>query len=427
MHRQLVTLASLSEQEYNAIMDGPPLFDTYYPYSRGEQQQQHAGAGAGARVAIAANFPVPTLVSQNKTYEATPWRATQCAACTSELDCRMKNEYCASDGCCRVGECETATDCENHNALEHFYAIHNFDSLGSNINPMNPQNDLNVVRKLCEVNPDCVGYNSYGLLKHSISEPSLWTAAPPLEGLVPWTLYIKKSATQGKKPKVKLPHGMKQLCVRPHPPPGLFAMPTGRCTQCIGCSTDSDCPDSTICSARDGCCVNNPCYTATPEDGRWVDGHYSREPQCNCPGGEPYCCLSDPGNPSSAFCSTTPCNLQDKVRACAYICEDEKRQFDAVVCKANERCCGSRDGPPVCCGKAAGCDTTSEDNACGSGTELIECPPPPNTPFMSVYCSADELCCNSANAPPMCCSDRALGCFADTNANGCNYSDLRSQ
>ena len=424
MHRQLVTLLSLSDEEYEEVMDGPSLFDTYYPYS---QNRQYSTMTGGARVAVAANFPVPTLMSANKTYEATPWRSTQCAACTSELDCRLKDEYCASDGCCRKGECEAPADCEQHDALQQYYAIPNFDSLGSNINPMNPQNDLSVVKKLCDVNPDCVGYNSYGMLKYSISEPHLWTPAPPLDELVPWTLFIKKSATQGQKPKVKLPQGVKQLCVRPHPPSPMFAMPTGRCSQCIGCATDADCPDSTVCSAREGCCVNNPCYTATAEEGKWVDGRYSRDPQCNCAANEPFCCLSDPGNPSSAFCSTTPCELQDKVRACAYICEDEKRQFDAVLCKANERCCGSRDGPPMCCATTAGCDDRSQENACGGGTQLTECAPAPNTAFRSVYCGADELCCNSANAPPVCCSHRSLGCYTGGEVNGCNYSDLDSK
>lgn len=422
MHRQLVTLMDMTDEEYEELMDAPGL-SAYYPYSL----STHSVSGMqGLRIAVANNFPVPTVATENQTHEPTPWRNTTCALCTSEIDCRLKDEYCGSDGCCHKGECVLNEDCAQQDALRAYYHIEGFDSLGSNINPMNPQNDLSLVQKLCDVNPDCVGYNSYGLLKYGISQPSLWTPQPStaaLPELTPWALYIKKSATQGKNPKVKLPASVKQYCTQAptgHP----FAVMTGMCRQCVGCGSDSDCPDSTVCNMQIGCCVNNPCYVATPEEGKWVDGRYARDNQCECGAGEPYCCLRNAADIHSAFCSKQPCELQDKVRACSYICEDPQRKHDAVMCKATQRCCNSKDGAPVCC--SGDCDSGAT-NKCIQSTGLVECKAAPGTPFESTYCKPTQKCCNSAKAPPVCCNRPDLGCAASATTNGCNYSELATE
>lgn len=417
MHRQLVTIMNMSDEEYEEMMDAPGL-SAYYPYSLNSVSGLH-----GLRIATAGNFPVPTVATENQTHEPTPWRATTCALCTSELDCRLKDEYCASDGCCQKGECAQDADCVEQDALQPYYRIDGFDSLGSDINPMNPQNDITLVQKLCDVNPDCVGYNSYGLLKYQIASPHLWTPQPSsaaLPQLVPWALYIKKTATQGANAKVKLAVGMKQYCTQA-PSGGQFAMTTGICRQCIGCRADADCPDSTMCNTQQGCCVNNPCYIATPEAGKWVDGRYARENQCECGADEPYCCLRNAADIHSAVCSKEPCESLDKVRACSYICEDSNRRYDAVVCKGNQRCCTGKDGPPVCCSGA--CDAAGR-NRCSATSNLTECPAPPNTSFESAYCSSSQVCCNSAPAPPVCCNRPDLGCYTSGTQNGCNYSDL---
>lgn len=417
MHRQLMTVMDMTDEEYNEMMDAPGL-DAYYPYSLNSMFSLN-----GFRIALAGNFPVPTVATENQTHEPTPWRSTTCAFCTSELDCRLKDEYCGSDGCCHKGECVQDDDCVQQDALQPYYRVDGFDSLGSNINPMNPQNDLALVQKLCDVNPDCVAYNSYGLLKYSISPPHLWTPQPStsaLPELTPWSLYIKKTATQGSGAKVKLPRGVKQYCT-PSPPGKDFALMTGLCRQCIGCSTDNECPDSTLCNTKQGCCVNNPCYVATPEAGTWVDGRYARENQCDCATDEPYCCLRNPADIHSAFCSKQPCDVVDKVRACSYICEDPKRKHDAVVCKGNQYCCNGKDGAPVCCSGGCGGGST---NQCLKSTGLIECKAAVGTPYESAYCTQSQKCCNDAQAPPVCCNRPELGCYQTGTQNGCNYSDL---
>lgn len=399
------------------MMDAPGL-SAYYPYSLNP-----VSGLQGLRLALAGNFPVPTIETQNQTHEPTPWRTTTCASCSSELDCRLKDEYCSSSGCCRRGECVQDDDCVQQHALDHYFRIEGFESLGSNINPMNPQNDLSLVQKLCDVNPDCVGFNSYGLLKYNIAPPHLWTPQPStaaLPELVPWALYIKKTATQGRNPKVKLPANVKQYCILA--PPGGTTNVTGLCRQCIGCTSDNDCPDATMCNTKQGCCVNNPCYVATPEDGKWVDGRYARENQCECAPDQPYCCLRNREDIHSAFCSKQPCEQQEKVRACSYICEDAKGKHDAVICKANQHCCNQGDGPPVCCSGA--CGSGGGSNQCLPSTGLIECKAAPGTPYESAYCTSSQLCCNDAKAPPVCCNRRDLGCYKSATQNGCNSSDL---
>lgn len=415
MHRQLLNIVPMTYEQYeNMMLEMPQEVD---------QDAEFNLNGRRVRVAVSGNFPVPAQQTPNQTFTPTPWKRTSCALCTSELDCRLPNEYCGADGCCHLGECDQDDDCVTQDVLNQYYKIDNFDSLGSDINPLNPQNDLTVTKTLCDVNPSCVGYNSYGVLKYAIRSPAQWTPQPPVDKLVPWSLYIKKTAVQGEEPQVVLPGGVKQFCGRTVPPPSQFSVPKGRCQQCLGCGSDDDCPDSTVCNLVHGCCVNNPCFEATAEEGRWVDGRYSRENECDCPGGEPYCCLAVPTNPHSAYCSTEPCETQDKVRACSYICEDPKKQFDAVMCRANERCCNSGDGAPVCCGADSDC-AGGQANAClRTKVTLTECAGAPG--FPSVYCRPSELCCNvSTTGPPECCSQLSLGCYTGGEANGCNFSDL---
>jgi hypothetical protein len=420
MHRTLVNVVPMDYEEYEAMMlDMPQDADVELQY-RGNG----GNGGRGARIAVAGNFPVPTITTPNKTMYATPWRRSSCAMCASELDCRLSDEYCGTDGCCHKGECEQDADCLEQDALNQYYRINNYDSLGFDINPLNPQNDLTITQKLCDVNPSCVGFNSYGLLKYDIVAPSLWTPQPPVDDLVPWTLYIKKTATMGKKPKVVLPRGVNQFCTETAPPSPLVAVPKGRCHQCLGCEADGDCPDGTVCDTVAKCCVNNPCYVASAEDGQWVDGRYTREAQCLCAADEPYCCLNNIGDTTSAFCSRKPCEAQDKVRACSYICEDPHKQHDAVMCKANERCCNQQGGPPMCCAPDSDCDVSAQENACVAGpVARAECKGGPG--FSSAFCRPSQVCCNSAlNAAPTCCSHPSLGCYTGGDVNGCNYSDL---
>ena len=425
MHRQLLNVLPMSYEAYEEMMLEMPQDmdpDAELTIMNGRRRR----SGRAARVAVAANFPVPTLMTPNKQFYATPWRRTSCALCSSELDCRLGDEYCGSDGCCHKGECMDNTDCEEQDSLNQYYRIDNFDSLGSDINPLNPQNDLGITKKLCDVNPNCVGYNSYGLLKYSIRPPDLWTSQPLLEELTPWSLYIKKSATAGRSPTVQLPGGVKQFCQVTAPPSPKFATPTGRCHQCLGCASDDDCPESTVCNQSSGCCVNNPCYVASAVKGRWVDGRYVRDNQCNCPQGEPFCCLANAGDQGSAYCSSQPCDLNDHVRACSYICEDPQKKYDAVMCKANERCCNTGGGPPTCCAPDSDCASGAKVNQCAAGVTLSECAPAPGSHFKSVMCKPSEICCNgTTTAPPVCCAFPALGCYTGGEVNGCNYSDLQ--
>jgi hypothetical protein len=422
MHRQLVNVLPMSYEAYEEMMlEMPQDMEAEDLSMNGWDRPRRR-----ARVAVAANFPVPTLMTPNKQFVPTPWRRTSCALCSSELDCRLKDEYCASDGCCRKGECMDNSDCEEQDSLNQYYRVDNFDSLGSDINPLNPQNDLSLTKKLCDESPNCVGYNSYGLLKYTIRPPDLWTPQPPLEELTPWSLYIKKSATVGKSPKVNLPSGIKQFCKLTTPPSPQFATPTGRCHNCLGCASDDECPDATVCNMASGCCVNNPCFVASPLKGRWVDGRYVRENACDCPGGEPYCCLANEGDQGSAYCSSQPCELSDHVRACSYICEDPTKQHDAVMCKGNERCCNTRGGPPTCCAASSDCAMDAKVNQCSTTpVKLTECAAAAGSSFKSVMCKPSEICCNGTTiAPPVCCAFPSLGCYTGGEINGCNYSDL---
>jgi hypothetical protein len=187
---------------------------------------------------------------------------------------------------------------------------------------------------------------------------------------------------------------------------------TGVCRQCLVCAADTDCPEATMCDLEVNCCVNNPCFTATPEKGTWVDGHYSREPQCECPTDKPYCCLSNSSNSYSAFCSERPCASLDKLKACGYICEDPHQLFDAVMCKANQRCCNQSEGAPTCCSPGSDCGQNS--NACSANHPMVKCAA--TAPFTDVDCFSSQTCCNSdTSAPPVCCNNVSQSCSPTGN------------
>lgn len=368
------------------------------------QQQQHY-----SRAATASNFPVAAARLPNEAYGPQPWTAYTCAPCSTERDCRSPFEYCSPSGCCMPGECASDQDCAHMDASETYYKINNFESMGGSINSLHPQDNMYVTRKACDVNPDCVGYNSYGYLKHSIQPPSLWYSQPPVKDLPPWALYIKKSALEGENPQIKLPHGVKNYCMlAPVTKESAAAAKKsanflmGVCRQCLKCKSDGDCPDSTVCDEATQCCVNNPCYVATPEYGKWIDGHYSREPQCgNCKDDEPYCCLADHRNPLSGYCSKQPCSTQNQVRACSYICEDPTGKSDAVMCKANQRCCNMKGGAPQCC--APGYDCAPNGNGCVKDEARHTCSV---SGYAPLTCFGSQVCCNSDKTrPPSCCSE----------------------
>ena len=401
-----------------------------------EHGQEHGhGRKHATHLALAANFPVQTQENSNGGYVPVPWNNVACAPCTSELDCRAKDQRCNSHGCCEAGECATDEDCFSQFSRDSYYRVPSFDSFGYDINPMHPQDNPIILDAACSTNPECVAYTAYGMIKYELQPANTWLSQPPIPGLPPWVMYIKKNALDNKDPRIKMTHGVKTYCARMNQnETGVvnYRNTTGVCRQCLECATHDDCPNSAVCDPTSNCCVNNPCYTATPENGEWVDGHYSRDPQCVCTDDKPFCCLTDPNNAQSAFCSETPCSAQNRVMACSYICEDPHQKFDAVVCKANQRCCNNGSGAPVCCSE--GTDCAVEENQCmeHADPKLVKCPATP--PFEDVFCFPGQLCCNEVKeAPPSCCNNPTAGCnhASDSAAssstrdffNGCRLSD----
>ena len=415
-----------------------------------------------SRVALASNFPVKIQETTNHDYIPVPWNNATCAPCTSELDCRALDQFCNRDGCCFQGECKTDEDCFALFSNEPYYSVRSFESFGNDLNPLHPQDNPTVLKAACSINPACVAYNSYGMLKHDLQPASSWISQPPITGLAPWITYIKKTELDNKNPHIKMTRGIKTFCsrsvnaVNSHSTskpatngeePFNFRDVTGICRTCLNCESDNDCPSSTICNKNSNCCVNNPCYSATPENGKWVNAHYSRDSQCVCPEDKPFCCLNDPENIHSTLCSATSCDLIDKHTACSYICEDPRKQFDAVFCKANQRCCNAAEGAPVCCSPGTDCNNpTSPGNQCeavtvttpsadaGAGDHtprdstrdgLVTCASK-SKKFEDVFCFPTQLCCNNIDThPPVCCNNPAAGCHPDTDGgNGCKYSDL---
>ena len=379
---------------------------------------------SGVRVAMASNFPVATARLPNDAFGAQPWTLFTCAPCSTERDCRSPFEFCNPNGCCVEGECGSNEDCEHQQATEPYYKLNNFESMGGSINSLHPQDDAYVTRKVCDVNPDCVGYNSYGYAKHTIQPPKLWYAQPPVRDLPPWELYIKKSALAGENPKVKLPQGIKTYC---EPMPSTRESQeaakksanfvTGVCRQCLKCKGDDDCPASTVCDEVKECCVNNPCYVATPEYGKWIDGRYPRENQCaGCKDDEPYCCLADHRNPLSGYCSKEACAKKEQVRACSYVCEARDNSADAIMCKANQRCCNLKNGAPQCC--SPGYDCSPDGNGCVKDEKRRTCSVSGYNP---ITCFGSQTCCNkNKNQPPHCCT----GACGDDNTCG-SASELK--
>jgi len=316
----------------------------------------HARERGSARVATASNFPVSSRDGHPE-----PWNDTRCAACSTELDCRDSEQYCDRDGCCRKGECTVSQDCAALASLTNYYVIQGFDSPGNDLNALHPQDNLNVLEAACSANPGCVGYTSYGSLKHQIEPPTAWIPEPALKGLTPWVMYLKKSAVDEKNPHMGA--AVKTYCYTPYSSAAHAAQPNnpnaalflhGLCKECLACDDDAACPVNMICDATRGCCVNNPCYVATVEDGAWVDGHYARGNQCACAPGQDYCCQPSPtSGATEAVCSATPCSATNRYTACSYVCQDPAYKHDAVVCKANETCCAG--DAPACVPAGTAC------------------------------------------------------------------------
>lgn len=375
------------------------------------------------RLALSSNFPMHTQKTKNGEYTPVPWEGAVCAMCTSELDCRNKDEFCNIKGCCEKGECATDADCLTIASTNPYYRVPGVDSYGYDLNPMHPQDNETVLRAACDTNKDCVAYNSYGMIKYGLQPTPLWISQPPLPGLSPWALYVKKNALLEKNPHVLMTNTIKTYCskdankINQRSGDATNRLSdrdiTGVCRQCLVCDADTDCPEATMCDLEAKCCVNNPCYTATPEKGAWVDGHYSRDPQCDCPAEKPYCCLFNSSDIYSAYCSATSCASMDKLKACAYICEDPHQLFDAVICKANQRCCNQSEGTPACC--SPGSDCGAQSNACMANQPMVKCAA--TAPFADVDCFASQTCCNAdTSAPPVCCSNVLQTCSPRGNA-----------
>ena len=325
-------------------------------------------SGRVARLANATNFPKKTLKIKTHEFLTMPYADDNCSSCTSELDCQAEDEFCNAQGCCVKGECRTNAECQALSALNHYYNVPGFDSFGYDLNALHPQDNPKVLRSACDVNPACVGYTSYGMLKSGIQPAALWITEPAINGMAPWIIYLKKTAVDQKNPNIKMTTGVKEFCALQSKDQTDGSYLKGLCRQCVACNSNDDCPESSVCDTERECCVNNPCYTATPEKGEWVDGHYDREPQCDCPNDKRYCCQNDAQNVHSAFCSAVPCMQVRKMLACSYLCEDSGGTYDAVMCKANQQCCNAANaGPPVCCtGTGTACSMSGGANQCAA-------------------------------------------------------------
>ena len=361
------------------------------------------------RLATSENFPMPTQNGDGATALPLPWQNSDCSPCVFDSQCNSQHEYCGPERCCIEGVCTTNDDCRLQAEDETYNIFRGYDSFGYDLNPFQPYDDLKVAQDICDDNPKCVGYNSYGVLKYKIMKPSLWIDKPPVADLPPWILYLKKAKKDVKDPKtnqlvIDLPRGINTFCALPTPvgrscsqcakdtiglkcisdtlqsdvcsdfltptdpssgcPPNSslcrsedLPNPMGICRECLACEDTKDCPDSNICKL--GCCVNNPCYTAVAVNGMWTDNQFSRVPQCDCPATKPYCCQQDTYNWESNICSDKPCHSINMLQACQYICNATDHKHDSIMCLATQSCCNSHTGAPMCC---TTCDLKAGDN-----------------------------------------------------------------
>lgn len=308
------------------------------------------------RLANSRNFPVSVLRQEkDNTAVPQPWSLHRCAPCIYDSQCDDPTEFCDVTNCCTGGRCNNVNDCAAQFRERAYHTVRGYDTFGYDLNPFQPFDDLTEAQDACNSNSECVAYNSYGFLKYRVMSPALWVQEPVIEDLPPWVLYIKKRSV-GDSDVVDLRYGMNLFCAGPEfgtkPRQDTdFATDSGICRECVQCKeTEFDCPPGTLCS--DGCCVNNPCYTASVEGGVWVDAQYDTADLCDCPEDLPYCCMDALADYKSVGCYKNSCAERNKVMACRYICNAPDENFDSVMCMATEACCNTdKDGPPVCCEK----------------------------------------------------------------------------
>ena len=376
----------------------------------------------GRRVATSANYPVPLKLNKYPN----PWEHSSCVTCVHDAECQQSDQFCGSTGCCTSGKCHSDLDCDLQDLRAEYITINNYDSFGYDLNPFQPYDNLEEAEKRCTENTACVAYNSYGFLKYKVEAPVLWETQPPIQRLLPWILYLKKNKLNNNKPSdaIAIPYGIKRFCDLNHAVSDAAVNENvGICRHCLQCKETTDCPSSAHCNS--GCCVSNPCYTATPVGGGWDDVGFSRAPQCNCPSNKPYCCRNDTGRntnavasggdgndtPPSVMCSDVTCERVGKKLACGYLCNARDDKHDSVMCKADETCCNAGTGGPMCCGPLSGCNATSAANACNTPpAKLCESK---DAEYYSSMCDPGQTCCNSHLGPATCCND-GYECVPDT-------------
>ena len=296
--------------------------------------------------ASASNFPSRTEEISDDEYRISAWKSDVCMRCVHDYHCPDALMRCSDDNCCIENKCFDNLDCHQESNIK-YYTVSGVNAYSSTINPLQPFDDPTDAAKECELNPECVAYNSLGFMKEWLPPASLWQVQPMVEGLPAWKLNLKKSVVDDKNDtRIDLPQGIRSFCK--FEGEDIDKTPYGMCTTCIGCKTDADCPISDMCV--DSCCVGNPCLTGDVYDDEWVNIRYDRDPQCNCPIDKPNCCLINNNDTSSFYCSEKPCWKTRMLPACAYICEDSFEKFNPIMCQANESCCNAnKDSPPVCC------------------------------------------------------------------------------
>lgn len=357
------------------------------------------------RFATSSNFPVPLKFGKYPR----PWEHSSCITCVHDTECEDPNQYCGSTGCCTTGRCHAKADCDRQEFIADYTVINNYDSFGYDLNPFQPYNDVAEAKQRCTDNPNCVAYNSYGYLKYKVVAPALWETQPPIENLLPWVLYLKKNKLNDDQPSdsIAIPYGIKRFCDLNHDvSDAAIAENVGICRHCLQCKESTDCPSSAHCNS--GCCVSNPCYTATAVGEGWDDNGFSRTPQCNCPASKPHCCLNDPldaGDITSAgvTCSEKTCELQGKRLACGYLCNSLDTKHNSIMCMADQTCCNTGLDGPVCCGAASGCAATAPHNACKTPpAQLCESK---DADYDSRMCDPGQTCCNAYKGAATCCSE----------------------
>lgn len=374
-------------------------------------------ASASPQHATVTTFPSPVEEISDDQYRITPWDSNICTRCVFDSDCPGPLTICGFDSCCIDKKCYDDTDCGKE-ADAAFYTVKGVNAESSNLNPLQPFDDPQNAAVECLNSSECVAYNSLGYMKDWLPPPSLWQLKPMVEGLPDWALYLKKTVVDDPNDnRIQLKHGIRTFCK--FQGTDVDNTPYGMCASCIECQQDDDCPINDLCA--NNCCVNNPCLTADVYNDEWVNIRYDRDPQCNCPPDKPHCCLANKNDTRSFFCSDKPCWKQQRLPACAYMCEDSFEKFLPQMCNANQRCCNANDDfPPVCCTMGTNCGTDETGaNICVNAPAFL-CGGDDDTP--AVTCVPSSICCNDIpTSPGKCCDPETEQCDTEHGGNVCRY------